>query len=570
VAIDRYGPRMKRRCLMDSRTAFYSNLGALMIENVTSFSGACCGCAEKGRTLSSTPVNLWLDDPDALDAMARLLEVVGSSAPLPTQLNDLVLFVERLSPDLRCSIHLVDARTGQLHFGAAPSLPDVYNAATQDVMCSEGVGSCGTAAARRAIVIVSDIQRSPLWKDYRALAMAHGLTACWSTPVVDSQGALLGTFAMYYREAREPAAADLNVLRIAGSLTAIVIERHRDVHRLSESEERFRSAFDLAAIGKAMVSRDGRWLRVNQALCRLVGYSRDELLKIDFQSITHPDDLVTDLEFAQQMLDGSRSYYEMEKRYFHKSGQTVWVILSVSLIRDDDGKPLYFISQMQDITERKRLERALRELTSGEQQRLGRDLHDGLGQELTGLSFLADAFATKAQRSGSSLAIDALALSEVARKAVATCRDIVRGVSPLTESNGGLVRGLRQLATRASSISGRNIGFIASERAPVQLSWDARNQLYRIAQEALNNAIVHSNAANIEVTVTITERSIRVEVADDGVGLPADLADRGGLGVETMRYRAAAIHARLLLEATPGGGTAVICECPQPSHARST
>jgi PAS domain S-box-containing protein len=520
--------------------------------------------------VESTSDEPTLDDRESLGAVARLLEVVGSASPLSTQLNSLVLFVEQLSPHTRCSILLVDSETGTMSHGAAPNLPDAYNSAIDGARFGEGEGSCGTAAARRSIVVVSDIQSSPLWRDYRDLARAHGLAACWSAPVIGGQGELLGTFAMYYGEPREPTAADLDVLRIAGPLAAVVIQRHRDAHRLRESEERFRSAFDFAAIGKAMVSPDGRWLRVNQALCRIVGYSAEDLLKIDFQAITHPDDLALDLHCVREMLDGKRTYYEMEKRYFHKSGRTIWVLLSVSLIRDESGRPLYFISQIQDITERKRLERTVRELTSSEQQRLGRDLHDGLGQELTGLSLLAGAFATKAKRSGSPLAADAVALSEIARNAVATCRDIVRGVSPLTESQGGLVRGIHQLTNRAAALGGHNIRFTATERAPVHLSWDSRNQLYRITQEALNNAVVHSNADNIDVTVVIDARSVRVKVADDGRGLSADSGQRGGLGVETMRYRATALHARLLIEATPSGGTAVICECPQPSSMLSS
>jgi PAS domain S-box-containing protein len=504
-------------------------------------------------------------DGDVLDAVARLLEVVGSQ-PLSLQLNNLALFVERLSTDMRCSIQLIDPKTGALHFGAAPHLPSAYNAAIDGIVLGEGVGSCGTAAARRSMVIVSDIEQSPLWRDYRDLARAHRIAACWSTPVIDSQGELLGTFAMYYREPRQPNAAELKVLQIAGPLAAVVIQRHRDVQRLRESEERFRSAFDFAAIGKAMVSPDGRWLRVNEALCGIVGYSAEELLRTNFQSITYAHDLGRDLHLMREMLDGKRTYYELEKRYVHKAGYPIWILLSVSLIRDECGKPLYFISQIQDISERKRLEGAVRETTSSEQERLGRDLHDGLGQELTGLSLLAGAFATKAQRLGSPLAADALALSDIARNAVATCRDIVRGVSPLTESQGGLVKGIHQLTSRAAEIGGHTVGFTADEGAPVRLSWDSRNQLYRIIQEALNNAVTHSNAENIDVSVVIDARAVRVKIADNGKGYRAD-AKRAGLGVETMRYRAAALHARLLVETTPGGGTTVICECPQPPAA---
>ena len=128
---------------------------------------------------------------------------------------------------------------------------------------------------------------------------------------------------------------------------------------LRESEQRFYSAFEHASIGMALVAPDGRWLRVNQALCDLVGYTAEELLGKTFQDITHPDDLDADLGYARQMLANEIGAYQMEKRYFTKSGEVVWVLLSVSLVRDQDGTPRHFISQIQDITSRKAAEQAL-------------------------------------------------------------------------------------------------------------------------------------------------------------------------------------------------------------------
>jgi PAS domain S-box-containing protein len=130
--------------------------------------------------------------------------------------------------------------------------------------------------------------------------------------------------------------------------------------RLRESEERFRGAFEFAAIGMALVAPDGRWLRVNRSLCRIVGYTAEELMATDFQTITHPDDLETDVGYVRQMLDGSLSHYDMEKRYFHKDGHILWILLSVSLVRDAAGRPLYFVSQIQDITEQRQLTEDLR------------------------------------------------------------------------------------------------------------------------------------------------------------------------------------------------------------------
>jgi PAS domain S-box-containing protein len=140
-----------------------------------------------------------------------------------------------------------------------------------------------------------------------------------------------------------------------------LFERERVEQALRQSEEHFRSAFDYAAIGMALVALDGRWLKVNHSLCEIVGYSEQELLATAFQAITHPDDLDTDLGYAGQLLAGEIRSYQMEKRYFHKLGHVVWIFLSGSLVRDAQSQPLYFIAQIQDITARKQAEEARRE-----------------------------------------------------------------------------------------------------------------------------------------------------------------------------------------------------------------
>ncbi|MHB1947726.1 MAG: putative bifunctional diguanylate cyclase/phosphodiesterase [Gammaproteobacteria bacterium] len=126
--------------------------------------------------------------------------------------------------------------------------------------------------------------------------------------------------------------------------------------KLIENQESFRSAFSYASIGMALVSLEGRWVKINKSFCNLLGYTEEELVKIDFQTLTHPDDLETDLKFIKQLLERKLNTYQMEKRYFHKDGHIVWVMLSVSLVRDDHGIPLYFISQVQDIQKQKEAE----------------------------------------------------------------------------------------------------------------------------------------------------------------------------------------------------------------------
>ena len=153
----------------------------------------------------------------------------------------------------------------------------------------------------------------------------------------------------------------------AGNLAGVigvlrdVTKRKQAEKALEESEQRFRRSFRDAAIGMALVGTDGRWLQVNRSLCQTVGYSEEELLEKTFQELTHPEDLDADVGQMRRMLAGEIETYQMEKRYLRKDGHVVWILLSVSLVRDEEGEPLYFISQIQDITERKRAEERLRQ-----------------------------------------------------------------------------------------------------------------------------------------------------------------------------------------------------------------
>ncbi len=138
-----------------------------------------------------------------------------------------------------------------------------------------------------------------------------------------------------------------------------ITERKYMEEALRDSEERFRSIFEQAAVGIAQVGLDGRWLRVNQRLCNIIGYTDRELLALTFQDITHPDDLYTDLDNVRQVLAGGIQTYSMEKRYIRKDRSHVWINLTVGLVRDATGAPKYFVSVIEDIAERKQAEAEL-------------------------------------------------------------------------------------------------------------------------------------------------------------------------------------------------------------------
>lgn len=153
-----------------------------------------------------------------------------------------------------------------------------------------------------------------------------------------------------------------NPLRMVGSHIDITKQKVIE-HNLKISETRFKGAFEFSAIGMALVSTEGKWLKVNKSLSDLLGYTEEQLLKTTFQDITHPDDLDLDLKYLTMVLAGELETYQMEKRYFHRDGQIIWVLLSVSLVKSPDGSPVHFVSQIEDITQRKKAEAEQKALT---------------------------------------------------------------------------------------------------------------------------------------------------------------------------------------------------------------
>jgi diguanylate cyclase (GGDEF)-like protein/PAS domain S-box-containing protein len=176
-----------------------------------------------------------------------------------------------------------------------------------------------------------------------------------------------GTWVWMESRGRAVLDAHGNVVELQTVARDITAQRQA-ARELREAEERFRNAFDQAPIGKALVAPEGPFMRVNATLCRLTGHSEQDLLATTFQELTHPDDLPADLEHVEMLLSGQTDAYSMEKRYRHADGSYLWILLSVSLVRDEGGAPLYFVAQIQDISEQKQTAERLEKLT----------LHDAL------------------------------------------------------------------------------------------------------------------------------------------------------------------------------------------------
>ncbi|MGL4316184.1 MAG: bifunctional diguanylate cyclase/phosphodiesterase, partial [Pseudomonas sp.] len=296
------------------------------------------------------------------EARNAVLDCMLAQQPLQRTFEDMARRLERINPEMMISIMLLEH--GQLRLISAPSLPASYNDMLNGMLAQPLLGSCGHAAATGELAIAEDLQNHPNWAVFRDLTQQHGLRACWSLPFKNDQGEVLGTFGIYYRRIAHPAAEDIALVTEFTRLAGLAVHQaHRDAERL-QSELRFRATFDQAAVGIAHLAPDGRWLRVNQKLCQMYGYSLEEMLGMTFQDLTYPDDLAADLHQVERLLSGEIRSYSMEKRYLQRDGNLLWATLSVTLVRHANGEPNYFISVVEDINLRKQHEQALRQAST--------------------------------------------------------------------------------------------------------------------------------------------------------------------------------------------------------------
>jgi len=212
-----------------------------------------------------------------------------------------------------------------------------------------------------------------------------------------------------------------------------------------------------------------------------------------------------------------------------------------------------------DVTERRAFGQALMEAIGGEQRRIAQEMHDGLGQELTGLALSVRALANRAQRERDIISVDLDQLALLATSCIQDAHRIVQGLSPLTNADGSLEGALELLAQR-SSLSGTQVQFRSRHEIPPTIELKVRNHLYRIAQEAVQNSLKHSGAKYIEIELSSRPGDVRLSVVDDGHGVAADVDTRSGLGMRTMRFRASAIGGKLSISRGPNGGNSVVCE----------
>ena len=225
---------------------------------------------------------------------------------------------------------------------------------------NEPGAACGRAMQRRERVIIEDVLADPDFEPHRQIAASAGFRAVQSTPLFSRSGEPLGMISTHFRQPHRPSGHDLRFTDLYARLAGELIERQRAEEALGASEERFRRYFELGLIGMAMTSPAKGILEVNDELCVMLGYERSELLKKTWAEMTYQDDLAADVTQFDRVTAGEIDGYTLDKRWIRKDGRVIDTIMSAKCLRRADGSVDYFVGLVQDITERKRSEEALR------------------------------------------------------------------------------------------------------------------------------------------------------------------------------------------------------------------
>jgi PAS domain S-box-containing protein len=393
----------------------------------------CVGLALEDITVHARAERLQAGERQAL-------ELLAGGAPLGKILRVIVELIEELAPETLASVLLLDESGTKLEMGAAPSMPETFNRAVDGAPIGPASGSCGTSAFLGAPVYVTDIAADPLWADYRDLALTHGLRACWSSPILANDGHVLGTFAIYYKEPREPEQAAKDLISRAAHVAGIAIERRQ---------------------------------------------------------------LDDDLRALPARLEGIR-----------------------------------------------------------EEERTGiaREIHDELGQALTALK-MDIAWVSRRVPAGDAVAAKLAEMSRSADEILGSVRRISSELRPGVLDTLGLQAAIEWQAEEFQRRTGTPCG-VRSGLGDVQLGRDLSTAVFRIFQEALTNIARHAGATEVVVQLGLERGNLKLEVSDDGVGLPAPAPRSGSLGLLGMRERARRLGGDCVIRDRTPRGTLVSLSLP--------
>jgi len=336
----------------------------------------------------------------------------------------------------------------------------------------------------------------------------------------------------------------------------------KETERALQQERNFVAGI-LETVGAliTVLDKEGRIVRFNRACELTTGYSFDEVRdKHVWEFFMLPEEVLRSQSVIAQV-GANLMPEDYQSHWITRDGRSRLIAWSSSSLPDSEGKPHYIIATGIDITEREQLERALLDVSAREQRRIGQDLHDGLGQHLTGIAFMAKVHEKKLAETNVAAAADAAKLVRLVNEAVNKTRELARGLLPVMSDAQGLMSALQLWAGEVKDIFGISCEFECA--SPVLIRDIAvSTHLYHIAQEAVNNAIKHGGARNIRLLLGTENGSSTLRIIDDGTGISDERPNSPGMGLQIMSYRSAMIGGRLEVYRNAKQGTTVCCTFP--------
>ncbi len=336
------------------------------------------------------------------------------------------------------------------------------------------------------------------------------------------------------------------------------------------SESVFRGAFEYSPSGIAILSLDGSWLRVNNSFCNILGYAQQELLQLDFKSLTHPDDLGAGMLMLKKAMAAEIDNYSIEQRFFHKNGSSISICLALATVKDSRGKAVYYVMQVEDMTQRnkinaahklmeeqlvrqkvqeqKKITRAVLQAEEKERHYISQELHDNICQLLVGTRLYLNV-AGNTNKKIKELLKYPMNLIDTSIGEIRLLS--AKQVTP--QRNINLEELIQTLLDPLNEQSEINCDFVYDVDSHLINDDDLKLNIYRIIQEQLTNILKHSNCRNMSISITTDASSIRINITDDGKGFNPELK-RKGIGISNIMNRIESFNGEIKISSRPGHG----------------
>jgi PAS domain S-box-containing protein len=428
-----------------------------------------------------------------------------------------------------------------------------------------GAAALAWLAQNRADLMLLDLKL----QDIEGKVLVEHLTAenrCPPFIIITGQGDERVAVEMMKRGARDYLVKDVDFLQFVPAVVKRALEQIDQEHRLAAAEEQVHlvrsvveQGFSAVLITDAALP-DPKVVYTNPSFAAATGYAPEAVIGRPLSALHRLSHLHQRL---RRGLPEGEHFLEEISTYQTQTGER-WGEWRVGPVRDRSGKESHWLIIFRDITERKRLEKEILEISDQERRRLGQDLHDGLCQHLAGIELMSQVLEQKLSRRSKADSLRAGEIARHVREAISQTRSLARGLAPVTLESEGLTSALHELAANTERMFGISCRIDASPTGPT-LQAAVSTHLYRIAQEAVSNAIKHGKAAQVIIHLSSAPEGTLLRVVDNGSGFSQPASSNRGMGLRIMQYRAGMIGATFSIEKDAAGGTVVYCSVPGPT-----